>query len=88
MGQRLRSGSQRDLTQAQLAQRAGLSLDTLRGWEQERSLPRVDDAYRLAKALGVGVERLIVAKDMEPEPPAGPPRGKRKKRGKGKGGKP
>jgi HTH-type transcriptional regulator, cell division transcriptional repressor len=57
-----------ELTQAQLALRAGLSLDTLRGWEQDRSLPKVDDAYRLAKALGVGLEKLIRPDDMEPEP--------------------
>jgi transcriptional regulator with XRE-family HTH domain len=57
------------LTQAQLAAKANLSLDTLRGWEQDRTLPRVDDAFRLAQALGVGVERLIVAKDMEPKTP-------------------
>jgi hypothetical protein len=42
----------------------------------------VDAAYRLAKALGVGVDRLILGKDMEQqaEPPPEKPKGK----GKGK----
>ena len=42
------------LTQVEPAQKAGVPIDSLRRWEQERHLPRVDDAYRLAKALGVG----------------------------------
>jgi transcriptional regulator with XRE-family HTH domain len=71
------------LTQAQLANKANLSIDTLRGWEQERSLPRVDDAFRLAKALGVGVEKLIIAVDMET---AGRGEPARPKKPKGKGG--
>src|SRR5437867_2757692 len=83
------------LRQADLAQRAGVSIDTLRGWEQERYLPRVDDAYRLAKALGVSIEELIRANDMEeaPAPKPRPPRPRRPeepdqgvKRGRGKKG--
>lgn len=69
------------MTQDQLAKQAGLKLDTLRGWEQERSLPRVDDAYRLAKALGVGVDELIRSEDMDPPPPDPGQGGKRKKKG-------
>ena len=59
------------LTQTELARRADVPIDNLRRWEQDRHLPRVDDAYRLAKALGVGVDKLIIDKDMMPadEPP-------------------
>jgi transcriptional regulator with XRE-family HTH domain len=73
------------MTQAQLAQRAGVSIDTLRGWEHKRHLPRIDDAFRLARALGVSLDKLILAADVEPEaPPAGQggtPRKPRKGRG-------
>jgi transcriptional regulator with XRE-family HTH domain len=53
------------LTQVKLAIKAGVSVDNLRRWEQDRHLPRVDDAFRLAQALGIGVEQLILAVDME-----------------------
>jgi transcriptional regulator with XRE-family HTH domain len=70
------------LTQMQLAQQAGVSVDTLRHWEQGRHLPRVDDAYRLARALGVGVEKLILGTDLEEEaeqPRSGPTPGPKKR---------
>jgi transcriptional regulator with XRE-family HTH domain len=81
------------LTQVQVAQRAGVGIDTYRRWEQERHLPKIDDAYRLAKALGVPIEELILPEDMEsvlaseeeeqPEPPPeAKPRGRKKKEGK------
>ncbi len=71
------------MTQVQLALRAGISVDNLRRWEQDRHLPRVDDAYRIAKALGISVERLILAGDMEPcEQPEGPAKPKKEKRGR------
>jgi transcriptional regulator with XRE-family HTH domain len=53
------------LTQVELSQKAAVSIDTLRRWEQGRNLPRIDDAYRLAKALGVGIDKLVLGKDME-----------------------
>jgi transcriptional regulator with XRE-family HTH domain len=67
------------LTQVQLAERAGVAIDTLRRWEQGRNLPRIDDAYRLAKALGVPINKVVVGSDMDPpgdegEPPAKPTR--------------
>lgn len=66
------------LTQAQLATKAAVPLDTLRRWEQEKHLPQVDSALRLAKAMGIGVGDLVLAKDFEPEQP-------KKPRGRGKG---
>ena len=75
-----------DLTQVELAERAGVPLDNLRRWEQDRHLPRVDDAYRLAKAMGIKVDRLILPVDMEQDrpsdPPPDPPKPTRKPRGK------
>jgi transcriptional regulator with XRE-family HTH domain len=52
------------LTQPELATKAGVPLDSLRRWEHNRNLPRIDVAYKLAQALGVGVERLIIKRDM------------------------
>jgi transcriptional regulator with XRE-family HTH domain len=77
------------LTQVQLAAQAGVSIDSLRRWEQDRNLPRVDDAYRLAAALGVSLDRLIIAKDMMPaeqQPKKGKPglTGRGRKKGGGK----
>ena len=73
------------LTQVQLAAKAGVSIDTLRGWEHKKHLPRVDDALRLARALGVSLDKLILAQDVEPgAPPAGQARSpKRPRRGRG-----
>jgi transcriptional regulator with XRE-family HTH domain len=47
------------LTQEALAERTGLSLRTLQGWEQGRRVPRVKALPPLAKALGVPLERLV-----------------------------
>jgi transcriptional regulator with XRE-family HTH domain len=74
------------LTQMQLAQKAEVSVDTLRHWEQGRHLPRIDDALALADALGVGLEELVLASDMKearskPAPPAGPKKRPRPRKG-------
>jgi transcriptional regulator with XRE-family HTH domain len=53
----LREGA--NLTQEALAERAGLSLRTLQQWEQGRRVPRVNALPRLARALGVPLERLV-----------------------------
>src|SRR5262249_4562907 len=71
-------------------------LDSLRRWEQSRNLPRIDDVFRLAQALDVSLDVLIIAKDMQEVPPQRPrpPRkrdepdqgeGQPKREGKGKG---
>jgi transcriptional regulator with XRE-family HTH domain len=53
------------MKQTDLALAAGVPIDTLRRWEQGRSMPKINDAYRLAKALGVGIDKVILGKDME-----------------------
>jgi transcriptional regulator with XRE-family HTH domain len=67
------------LTQAQLADGANVPLDTLRRWEQGKHLPQIDAAYRLAKAMGIGINDLVLPKDMipdeaKPKQPRGRPR--------------
>lgn len=76
-----------NLTQVELAQKANVPIDTLRRWEQGRHLPRIDDAYRLAKALGVGIEKVIIGRDMEEAPPPSRRAHEPKKPRKGKGAK-
>jgi transcriptional regulator with XRE-family HTH domain len=67
------------LSQTGLALKAGIAIDTLRRWEQNRNLPQIDDAYRLAKAIGIDVGELILGEDMEPtEEPTKEPKKTRK----------
>ena len=66
------------MTQAEFALRAGVDLDSYRRWEQGRHMPKVNDVYRLAKALGLPLDELILPADMEEAnaPPAPPARRK------------
>lgn len=59
MGNRIREiRQQRAHTVAGLARVLGLSERTIRYWEDGRSLPTKANARRLARALGVTVEKL------------------------------
>ena len=67
MGARVRHLRQsRGLTQAQLAELAGVSRQLVGAVETGRHLPRVDAAVGLARALATSVEELLAA-----EPPGG-----------------
>jgi transcriptional regulator with XRE-family HTH domain len=70
-------------SQGELARRSCTSLDTLRNWEQNRSLPRIDAATRLARALGVSLDRLAVenetAGEQTDEAPGNEARGRSRK---------
>jgi transcriptional regulator with XRE-family HTH domain len=61
IGDRIRSLREfRDLTQEQLADRAGVSVDTIRLLEQNRrQSARIDTIRKLARALDVQLERLV-----------------------------
>ena len=63
------------LSQSQLAARAGVPIDSLRNWEQDKALPKIDTAALLAVALGVSLDRLAGAPK---QPPAKAPGRKRK----------
>ncbi len=72
--QRLRMAA--DLTQAALAERAGVPLRSLRNWEQDHREPRLDAALSLARVLGVLVEELMAGlapRDERPPVPRGRP---------------
>jgi transcriptional regulator with XRE-family HTH domain len=58
-----------NLTQAQLAERAGLSRGLVSAVELGRHLPRIDAALALAAALGTSVEELFGAGAAAPLPP-------------------
>jgi transcriptional regulator with XRE-family HTH domain len=46
------------LSQMELCRKSGISIDSLRNWEQGRVLPRIDAVVKLASALGVQVDAL------------------------------
>lgn len=59
MGERLKRLRQAvGLSQPQLAKAAQVPLMTLRNWEQNRRIPRLDAAMSLARALGVTLDEL------------------------------
>ena len=46
------------LSQSELAREADVSIDSLRNWEQDRALPKIDVVTKLARAMGVSLDRL------------------------------
>ena len=70
--QRLREDA--TLTQAELARQAGLSIDSLRNWEQDKALPKIDAVVKLATALGVSVDALTLGAFASAPPADAPPR--------------
>jgi transcriptional regulator with XRE-family HTH domain len=60
------------LTQEQLAEKTGLPVGSIRNWEQGHRVPRLNVVPVLARAVGIPVEKLLVA--MVDEPPRGKPR--------------
>jgi transcriptional regulator with XRE-family HTH domain len=68
MGDRLRELREKaGLSQAEVAERAGVPLGTLRGWEYGRREPLLSAAGQLAVALGVEVGELLKAPESEEE---------------------
>lgn len=52
--------------QQAVADIAGISLLTMRGWITHDRLPDVVSAYKIAQALGVSVEYLVTGEDSNP----------------------
>lgn len=46
------------MSQAELAEAAGIPVTSLRNWEQGRRLPQLDAAFRLAKAMNITLDDL------------------------------
>lgn len=73
MGQRIaRLRERAGLSQPQAAERAGIPVGTLRGWEQGRRVPLLDAAAKLADAIGCSLDDLA-GRTPEPPAPAPPP---------------
>lgn len=64
MGQRLQRLRQAaNLSQADLAKASNVPIGTLRNWEQDRRIPRLDTAAAIAKALKVSLDELAGTDD-------------------------
>jgi transcriptional regulator with XRE-family HTH domain len=57
------------LTQANLARKAGVALDSLQNWEIARCSPRLDAVVALARALGVSLDELALGRPAGDERP-------------------
>jgi len=67
LGQRLaRLRTVAKWTQEELGAKAGVATGSIRNWEQDHRRPRADAALRLARALGVTVEELLVLPSSRP----------------------
>lgn len=47
-----------NMSQEELAKRSGVSVDAIRSYERQMSLPLLETAYKLAEALGCTVNDL------------------------------
>jgi transcriptional regulator with XRE-family HTH domain len=76
----LREGA--GLSRSELARRAAVPVSTLRNWEAERGFPGLPALVRLARALGVPVERFAEGvEDPAEDEPTGPPVKPRRRKG-------
>ena len=68
MGERLKKVREKaGMSQPELAKAAKVPVGTLRNWEQGLRVPRLDTAFKVAKALGVSLDLLADAKaDRKP----------------------
>jgi transcriptional regulator with XRE-family HTH domain len=81
MGKRLqRLRRERGMSQRALALAAGVPLNTLQQWEQDRRVPSLDGFFRLANGLGVTLDELAgrsaTGQPSAPAPAEGEPKGK------------
>jgi transcriptional regulator with XRE-family HTH domain len=73
IGRRIAALRQRaGLTQDALSQRVLVSLTAVKAWEAGRSLPRLEQAVKLADCLGVSLDTLVHGGDQVVEPPPAP----------------
>jgi transcriptional regulator with XRE-family HTH domain len=60
------------LSQSQLAEKAGVKVTSLRGWEIDRRTPKTDALLALAGALGVDLANLVAAAPKKKPPKRSP----------------
>jgi transcriptional regulator with XRE-family HTH domain len=51
------------LSQQELANKAGIAVDSIQNWEQERTRPRLQALGKLASALGVSLDVLVMSEE-------------------------
>jgi transcriptional regulator with XRE-family HTH domain len=74
LGKRLRQlRAQRGLTQAQFAELAGKSVETISNFERGQTLPSVQTLAQISKALNVGIAELFDDKPPGLDPKFGSP---------------
>jgi transcriptional regulator with XRE-family HTH domain len=82
-GQRLQElRAQTGLSQSQLADKSGVPVWTLRGYEHGRRQPAWDVLFRLTRALGVSCEAFadcVPNQELPAAKPSKTPRGRRRK---------
>ena len=55
-----------NMTQIELCDSIGISVNTFRGWVSKKVQPPVDIAYKISKALNITLEQLISGKPEHP----------------------
>lgn len=61
------------LTQAELAEKSGLSLANIQNWERNHRDPRTDALFTLARTLGVSAEAFLEKPKKKLKPKRGRP---------------
>src|SRR5947209_7535937 len=81
IGQRIqRLRQEAGMSQSELARESKVPIGTLRNWEQDRRIPALDAAARLAKVLGVSLDEMALpTQEPATTEPAGPDRPKKGK---------
>jgi transcriptional regulator with XRE-family HTH domain len=69
---------QAGLTQAELAEKSGIPLPSLRGHEQGQRVPSWASVVRLAKALAVSTDAFSDCDEVQPPAPKKPKKGRGK----------
>ena len=58
--------SYQDITQKELSEKTGISINTIRGWFSKKVLPDLDSAYKIAQTLNQPLEYFL---SNDPFPP-------------------
>lgn len=55
-----------NMTQIELCEKTGISINTFRGWSSKNVQPPVDIAYKIANELGITIEQLVTGEIKNP----------------------
>lgn len=57
--------SEKQMSLLEMAQKSGLNYDTVRGWRTKTIYPDIDQAKRMADAVGLTMEKLFFDEDVD-----------------------